>query len=78
MKKTSNKPNLIRYESKANFLSNLEKDALEVILKNAFENLDVQNTEGRQRVSDILEKVTNANAVTFDYEDVCYLTDNSK
>ena len=72
------KPALIRKESKANFLNILEKDALEVILKNAFENLDVQNTEGRQRVSDILEKVTNANAVTFDYEDVCYVTDRSK
>ena len=69
------KPNLIRKDSKANLLNILEKDALEVILKNAFQNLDVQNTEARQRVSDILEKVTNANAITFDYEDVCYLTE---
>tara|TARA_B100000424_G_C22529266_1_gene302940 strand:- start:97 stop:321 length:225 start_codon:yes stop_codon:yes gene_type:complete len=67
------KPNLIRRESKENFLNIFEKDALEIILKNAFENLDAQNTEGRQIVSDILEKVTNANAVIFDYEDVCYL-----
>ena len=67
------KPNLIRRESKENFLNIFEKDALEIILKNAFENLDAQNTEGRQIVSDILEKVTNANTVTFDYEDVCYL-----
>ena len=31
------KPNLIRKDSKANFLNILEKDALEVILKNARE-----------------------------------------
>ena len=65
--------NLIREDSKAGFLNASEKNALEVILKSAYKNLDIQDTEARQRVCDIYEKVSNANAINFDYEDVDYL-----
>jgi len=65
--------NLVRKNSKAGFLSLNEKKLLEKILSNAFQNTDVQDTETRHIVSDILEKVTSANAINFDYKDVDYL-----
>jgi len=67
---------LLNRESKAGFLSAKEKELLEKILLDAFQNADNDVANGRRfTVSDIYEKVTNANAITFDYEDVCYLTE---
>ena len=67
---------LLNRESKIGFLSAKEKELLEKILLDAFQNVDNDVASGRRfTVSDIYEKVTNANAINFDYEDVCYLTE---
>jgi len=67
---------LLNRESKAGFLSAKEKELLEKILLDAFQNADNDVANGRRfTVSDIYEKVTNANAINFDYEDVCHLTE---
>lgn len=69
----NNKPNLIRKDSKAGFLSLNEKAVLVGSLLDSFKNTSVQNSEDRKIISDILEKVNNANAINFDYEDKNYL-----
>ena len=69
----NNKPNLIRKDSKAGFLSLNEKAVLVGSLLDSFRNTSVQNSEDRKIISDILEKVNNANAINFDYKDENYL-----
>ena len=68
----NNKPNLIRKDSKAGFLSISEKAVLVGSLLDSFHNTSVQNSEDRKIISDILEKVNNANAINFDYKDENY------
>jgi hypothetical protein len=70
---TNNKPNLIRADSKAKFLSIMEKHTLELILQEKFNNTKPTETVTRQIISDIFEKINNANAINFDYEDENYL-----
>ena len=69
----NNKPSLIRKDTKAGFLSLNEKDILKEILLDSFKNVNVKDSETRNIISDILEKVNNANAINFDYEDANYL-----
>jgi len=70
---------LINKESKADFLSGKEKELLEKILLDAFPNIQNDVAIGRRfTVSDIYEKVSNANAINFDYEDVDYLAVEEK
>ena len=61
--------NLIRKDSKADVLSLNEKKVLRKILKNAFENSKPTETDTRQTVSDILEKLNCSFKVEFEYED---------
>lgn len=67
------KPSLFRKDTKAGFLSLNEKDILKEILLDSFKNVNVKDSETRNIISDILEKVNNANAINFDYEDTNYL-----
>ena len=69
----NNKPTLIRADSKAKFLSIMEKHLLELILQEKFNNTKPSETVTRQVISDIFEKINNANAINFDYEDEDYL-----
>jgi hypothetical protein len=77
--KTMRKLPLINKESKAGFLSAKEKELLQKILLDAFQNIENDVAIGRRfTVSDIYEKVSNANAINFDYEDVDYLAVEEK
>ena len=67
------KPSLFRKDSKIGFLSLNEKDILKEILLDSFKNANVKDSETRNIISDILEKVNNANTINFDYEDTNYL-----
>ena len=70
---TYNKPTLIRADSRAKFLSIMEKHTLELILQEKFNNTKPSETVTRQVISDIFEKITNANSINFEYEDEDYL-----
>jgi len=69
----NNKPSLIRADSRPKFLSIMEKHLLELILQEKFNNTKPSETITRQVISDIFEKINNANAINFGYEDEDYL-----